>query len=453
MKSGAVFQPEKSGKDPYNMRIIFICGCIEPAKDGVGDYTRRLAVELQKNGSETAIISINDPYVIKPGLEHQKAGEIRIPVYRLPSVSFISYARPFAEAFSADIYSLQYVPFAFQPKGLPFGLSRNLRYLNPEAKWHVMFHELWVGIDRESSIKIKLWGRLQKRLITSMLQKLDPDFVHTHITIYKLLLQKAGFKTQQLPLFSNIPEQIPGQVPERIPERIPEHIPEHTSERIPEVSEEIRFVLFATIHPGAPLKIFALDLAKYQEKYRVRIRVTFAGICGPLETLWVRELNANGITTEVKGMQSSENLSHILSHSHFGLTTTPYVQANKSGAVAAMLLHGLPVLCVSRDWSPKGFSPADLKEDGIEKYIPGTVKGSTKGSVEGSGEGSVEGSAKGSGEGSVKGSVEGSVEGSAKGSVEAFITGASKPESKNTAEVIAKNFLSDTHQFLADTHQ
>ena len=32
------------------MKIVFICGCLEPGKDGVGDYTRRLSAELIDHG-------------------------------------------------------------------------------------------------------------------------------------------------------------------------------------------------------------------------------------------------------------------------------------------------------------------------------------------------------------------------------------------------------------------
>jgi Trk K+ transport system NAD-binding subunit len=42
------------------MKIAFICGSLEPGRDGVGDYTRRLAGELVKQQHEVLVIAFND---------------------------------------------------------------------------------------------------------------------------------------------------------------------------------------------------------------------------------------------------------------------------------------------------------------------------------------------------------------------------------------------------------
>mgnify|MGYP003474349261 CR=1 FL=1 len=46
------------------MKILFICGSLEPGKDGVGDYTRRFCGELLKMNYEVQILSINDLHSI-----------------------------------------------------------------------------------------------------------------------------------------------------------------------------------------------------------------------------------------------------------------------------------------------------------------------------------------------------------------------------------------------------
>ena len=45
------------------MRIVFICGSLEPGRDGVGDYVRHLAVAVAQQGHETAAVALRDPFV------------------------------------------------------------------------------------------------------------------------------------------------------------------------------------------------------------------------------------------------------------------------------------------------------------------------------------------------------------------------------------------------------
>ena len=45
------------------MKIAFITSCLEPGKDGVGDYTRSLAAESSRNGHEVCLLALNDRHV------------------------------------------------------------------------------------------------------------------------------------------------------------------------------------------------------------------------------------------------------------------------------------------------------------------------------------------------------------------------------------------------------
>ncbi len=66
--------------------------------------------------------------------------------------------------FKPDVISLQYVPYAFDPRGLPFGLASRLRGVgNSGVRWHVMFHEICVGLGIGPSVKHRLIGALQQR--------------------------------------------------------------------------------------------------------------------------------------------------------------------------------------------------------------------------------------------------------------------------------------------------
>ena len=148
------------------LRIVFICGCIEPGRDGVGDYTRRLSAELILTGHFTAIIAINDVHTTEIIDDHQVQGGIRIPTLRLPSLSTyksrFGKAKMWLNSFDPNWISLQFVPFSFHAKGLPFALARDLSLLGEGRKWHIMFHELWVGMDKESPLKMRAWGYVSK---------------------------------------------------------------------------------------------------------------------------------------------------------------------------------------------------------------------------------------------------------------------------------------------------
>jgi hypothetical protein len=61
-----------------------------------------------------------------------------------------------------------------------------------------------------------------------------------------------------------------------------------------------------------------------------------------------------------------------LCKSTIGLSTTPATLAEKSGSIAAMSKHGLPVICISRSWNPRGLK--EIKPlPGIFEYRKGNL--------------------------------------------------------------------------------
>ena len=71
------------------MRLVFLCASLEPGRDGVGDYTRRLAAELAARGHDVACVAMNDRHARALGNACLRAGPepatIPIPVLRLPT--------------------------------------------------------------------------------------------------------------------------------------------------------------------------------------------------------------------------------------------------------------------------------------------------------------------------------------------------------------------------------
>ncbi|NCD67816.1 glycosyltransferase family 4 protein [Mucilaginibacter agri] len=316
------------------MRIAFICGSLEPGKDGVGDYTWRLAKSLHALGVQIAVIAANDSHIQTVIAEaSDKAPQIlRIPKIWTNSLR-VKQIEAFLRIFNPDWVSLQYVIFSFHSKGLPVFFNNDLRGLLSGLKIHIMFHELWVGMDENAGLKHRLWGGVQKRMIGRLIGTLRPKQIDTNTDLYQAQLKSLGVDAGILPLFGNIPIV--------------------KKKQIQFLGNEIDLVLFGGIHHGAPVETFALEVANYSKKNNKRVTLHLLGRCGDEQKKWIYSWNAVGLQVKVWGAVSDARVSEILAASTAGVTTTPVSLVQKSGSVAAMQEHGLPVICVARDWVPR----------------------------------------------------------------------------------------------------
>lgn len=106
------------------MRFLFLCSSLEPGRDGVGDYTRRLAQECAKLGHACALLALNDGHV---SALTETVGPEAIPTLRLPPGCGIAPAVAFRERFAPDWISLQLVSYGLNPKGVSSRSSRGCR--------------------------------------------------------------------------------------------------------------------------------------------------------------------------------------------------------------------------------------------------------------------------------------------------------------------------------------
>ena len=345
------------------MRIVFLCGSLEPGKDGVGDYTRRLAAALIKQGHYAAAVALNDKHVNTslPGMQDIEG--ISLPVLRLPAglngTQVFDAAIAWIDAFDPNWLSLQFVPFAFHPKGLASQLSSLLLRLGKKRKWHIMVHELWVGMDKKAAKKQVLWGLLQRRLIRSLFARLQPAVIHTQSLLYQAQLSKLGIHPDYLPLFSNIPAMGKRYI--------------HPGQNGMEKPAAVSMVLFGTILAGAPIEDFAVEAAAYGLKNGIPVSLTMVGRVGGGQERWVNACKAAGLTVSLLGEQPAERISAVLANATIGISTTAMALADKSGAVAAMHEHGIPVLCVSAVWQPRGINHLMLPP-GILEYRVGNLE-------------------------------------------------------------------------------
>ncbi|MGE5944867.1 MAG: hypothetical protein ACM31G_11070 [Flavobacteriales bacterium] len=343
------------------MKIIFICGSLEPGKDGVGDYTRRLCGELLKQGVMVGMLAYNDKHLHYKMETIQESDGHTIPSLRLPhtwkSKVRCKEAKNWIASHNPEWLSLQFVPYAFHHKGLPFGLGNQLKRMGTNYKWHIMIHELWIGMSQQSTLKDKCIGQVQRIIIKKLLLKLVPKVIHTQTDLYKHHLQQLEFEASILPLFSNI-SYVESDF--------------HTNKSIAEFNlPEKYLVLFGSIHKNAPIEEFVKELSEL-DKEKTFSFVALGRNGGELQ-YWKSIIEKYGFDIMVLGEQSAESISYVLSHATFGMATTPYYLIEKSGSVAAMHQHNLPVICLSKPWMPNKFIRSN-KLKGVEEYKTGNLE-------------------------------------------------------------------------------
>lgn len=340
------------------INLVFICPSLEPGRDGVGDYTRQLAGELIRQGNRIAIVALNDKFLMHEWVGAQIVDEIEIPVLRVPNKwsakQRFERTKQLIDSVDPEWLSLQYVPFGFHNKGLPFRLGQDLKLLGKNKKWHIMFHELWVGMDREASLKHIAWGWLQEKLTRSIVKKLSPKVVHTHVQLYQRQLMKFNTAVNLLPLPSNIPLS-------------KQSVTNKSSNSV------ITFVIFGSIHYGAPIKEFVNEVRAYSAQKGLTAHLTIIGRSSDEQQNWSTEWQSQGLSVTVAGEQPHEKVSELLLGASYGITTTPFALLGKSSSVSTMEAHGLPILCVSRMWKPRVPLNLDVQSHVLD-YKPGNLK-------------------------------------------------------------------------------
>ncbi|HEY2122856.1 MAG TPA: hypothetical protein VGH07_04620 [Chthoniobacterales bacterium] len=305
------------------MKILFLAGSLEPGRDGVGDYTRTLATECARLGHNTLLLSLNDPWVQGPLLE---PAVLRLGL-KMSWPDRVKTARAFLNANRAEIVSLQFVPYSFHPAGLNFALPQILSAIIGQTLVQVMFHELWIGAQTGASLRAKALGFCQRKIIQAVVKTSACRTIHTSNFVYVQLLARHGINATRLSLFGSVPV-----------------IP---TDNLPRQSDDIlRLGIFGSIHPEwSPDEM----LGKLQ-KLGKRIQLSHIGRIGPVESVWMDLTERYGLEIELRrlGEQSLDSISQFFSSIDFGVATTPLSLIGKSGTVAAMLDHGLPVI-VSRN--------------------------------------------------------------------------------------------------------
>lgn len=320
------------------MKLLFICGGMEPGKDGVGDYTRRLAGELIRQGHHAAVMAINDRHIETTVQEFQIDEQKSISVLRLPAqMSWkdrANTAKDFLEEFQAEWISLQYVPYSFHEKGLPWKLQYFLKNLNFLGQWHVMLHELWIGINTKSSIVHKAIGYFQAFLTLNLLNHIRPALITTSNLLSIEILKAKGVHAIQLPLFSNIP-YVESNVEQ--------------SYHLLNISPETMVIgVFGTLYPNARLDEL-LDQLQLEKNIQPIVLLSFGRIGD--KKIWynLQEKWKHKVQFILLGELDKKDVSIVMQRVNIALSCTPLEYLGKSGVYAAWKRHGVPVMALSSD--------------------------------------------------------------------------------------------------------
>ncbi len=186
------------------MHITFISSSLEPGRDGVGDYTRMLAESAVRQGHDAQLIALNDRHM--GASSYTGNGSLRLGA-AMPWKDRIAEAKGAIAAFAPDWISVQFVAYGFHDRGFVWRLGDRLHRLapSPATRFHLMFHELWIGDGGGASLRRRLEGRLQKHLVLGMVRRLAPSVVNAQATPYVAMLRQNGIAAERLPLFGNVP--------------------------------------------------------------------------------------------------------------------------------------------------------------------------------------------------------------------------------------------------------
>lgn len=286
------------------MKIVFILGKYRPNKCGISDYVKLLT---KKIGINSEIKSF------------------------CPSTAL---SKIFNSAEEVDLYSIQFTPYLFSSnrlakKRLPI-LARALR----GKKLHINFHEIWIGAYPDASWRERTIGWFQKREILNFIHTTKPSVITCSNSAVMDRMEQAGINVKYLYLFGNIP---------------------YSQIEKDSCLNELQVAFFGTSYDKFPYELLAKKLKEISESLDRHVHIKLIGRQRERNGLeHIKKISRiNGFIITQIGECTASEISKEFQNCDLGVSTTPYDISGKSGATAAMLEHGLPVLAYDDGDTPK----------------------------------------------------------------------------------------------------
>lgn len=334
------------------MKILFLAGGLEPGHNGVGDYTRRLAEQLNHRGHDCFLVGLEDRS-LEPLAEQRESGECRLGA-AVPWRRRFAILEDVIKTWTPDWVSVQFVPYAYEKRGLPFTFGQGLISLARKyaLRWQVMFHELWTGVTPEEPWRHHVVGFFQRRLLQRLVRELRP-VVHTQCRWWQERLAADGIASQLLPLFGNIPRAEPVALREVVDVSVPNPFVALSFGHVTDRLDRLRWKLEEVVR-----------VSRQANREPVFLLCGRSGTRGPAALALARELLDPGNVIDV-GPVAAETVSRLLQVADIGLARVPLRLVDKSGTAMAMLEHGLPVLA----WNDVGTMEAARAYLGLEGVL------------------------------------------------------------------------------------
>ncbi|MDA8989173.1 hypothetical protein N9H22_01765 [Opitutales bacterium] len=313
------------------MKICFITGQKESKQCGISDYVELISQELEKLGHQIERYFIN-----------KECGQLT----DLPD---------------ADLYSFQFAPYAYASNGMPKSILNFLAKELKNKKIHLNFHEIWVGAYPRANWKERGIGWLQKNLILGFINKCKPTWITSSNAAALDRLKQAGVPAMFLYLFGNMPYS--------------------SNSKATTKGQTLKVAFFGTPYADFPYDILGGFFSTLSNISGKKLEIILIG--RQREDAGSDHLYSmckkNDFSTERTGELSTDLISEQLQECLLGVSTTPYDVIGKSGATAAMLEHGLPVLAYDDGDTPQEslFIPDPFKEQiflindhsSVEKFL------------------------------------------------------------------------------------
>ena len=226
----------------------------------------------------------------------------------------------------ADLYSVQFAPYAYADNGIPKSFLNFLTRELFNKNVHLNFHEIWIGAYPRANWKEKGIGWLQKNLILGFIKQCKPAWITSSNAAAIDRLKHAGIPARFLYLFGNIPY--------------------FTSAKVTTTEQTLKVAFFGTPYADFPYNKLSDFFSALSKTCNKKLKIIMIG--RQREDVGTNRLlsicKKNDFCTQGTGELSTNLISEQLQQCALGVSTTPYDVIGKSGATAAMLEHGLPVL-------------------------------------------------------------------------------------------------------------
>ncbi len=332
-------------------KILFFCGSLVPGRDGVGDHDRRLAAELMNSGHEIRIVATHDREVDKIVREKQQDKGQEVEVVRIPfstsSGNRLVELQAQLDDFTPDWLSIQYVPYSFNKRGIPFRFLNSLEKLKGRHHLHFMFHELWLSPDDTNSLKDKIVAMLQRRAVGQIGRRLRPVVVHTHLPAYANRLKKLNLEAYPLPLFSSV---------------------DRTASVAPKTDTPFHAIFFSKL-------IFPPSVVSFLKHLKEDKDDLIVSLLGGRKEKAIKAAEGlrkaiPNLTVDPVGFLSEEELSERLTAADLAISPVPLHLLGKSSTVAAFFSHQLPIAAPRIVEEGEAFFFPELNQTVFSEYSP-----------------------------------------------------------------------------------